>query len=224
MRSIKLFFAAAVALFPLYASAAPCFPSSPFDDVPAGAAYCTSTEWLKNRSITLGCTSATMFCPNDAVTRASMALFLNRLGEALTPEVRQAEDAGAVDLDLNVPNSIYCQTSDFIVTGYPRRAQISTTFAGLASAALNYQHEIFYSTDGGATWTDTFTQVNRSGVAGNQWISSSLQHVMSLTVGVTYRWGMKIEREPTGVPSTADFSSTRCFNTVLIHHRNIPLF
>ena len=61
------------------ASAAPCFGASPFTDVAAGETYCTSTEWLKNRNITLGCT-ATTYCPNDYVTRAQMALFMNRLG------------------------------------------------------------------------------------------------------------------------------------------------
>ena len=57
-----------------------------FTDVDDNAIYCPATQWLKNRAVTLGCTSATLYCPNDTVTRASMALFMNRLGVALTPK------------------------------------------------------------------------------------------------------------------------------------------
>ena len=53
-------------------------------DVPSGASYCPSVQFLKNRAITLGCT-ATTYCPNDAVTRAQMALFMNRLATSLEP-------------------------------------------------------------------------------------------------------------------------------------------
>lgn len=69
----------------------PCSGAPPFADVSASAIYCTNTEWLKNRNVTLGCTG-TNYCPNDAVTRASMALFMNRLADALImpPTVTEA--------------------------------------------------------------------------------------------------------------------------------------
>jgi hypothetical protein len=40
--------------------------------------------WLKSRNVTLGC-AANLYCPNDAVSRLSMAAFLNRLGNTLVP-------------------------------------------------------------------------------------------------------------------------------------------
>jgi len=67
--------------------AAPCTqaPSS-FDDVAVNDIFCTDVQWLKNRGVTLGCTPATDYCPFDVVTRASMALFMKRLAEAILPE------------------------------------------------------------------------------------------------------------------------------------------
>src|SRR5512134_2031947 len=77
--------------------AAPCVG---FTDVDASSAFCGNVGWLKNRSITLGCTTATLYCPSDNVNRLQMAAFMNRLGTALTP-VQLAVDAapGAIDLD-----------------------------------------------------------------------------------------------------------------------------
>ena len=52
--------------------------------------FCPAVEWLKNRSITSGCT-ATEFCPSSPVSRLAMAQFINRLGKAMTPVVLFAE-------------------------------------------------------------------------------------------------------------------------------------
>jgi hypothetical protein len=66
--------------------AAQCTQSpSSFDDVVVSDIFCTDVQWLRNRGVTLGCT-ATEFCPFDVVTRASMALFMKRLAEAIVPE------------------------------------------------------------------------------------------------------------------------------------------
>ncbi len=56
------------------------------DDGVAPGAFCPNVQWVKNRSITLGCTSATLYCPTNNVTRLQMAAFMNRLGTALTPD------------------------------------------------------------------------------------------------------------------------------------------
>ena len=58
-----------------------------FTDVQTTDTFCPAVQWLKNRQITLGCTSTTLYCPTDTVSRASMALFMNRLGIALTPQL-----------------------------------------------------------------------------------------------------------------------------------------
>ncbi len=77
MRSVRT----AVSLLALAVSpvafAAPC---AGFTDVDSTDPFCTQVAWVKNRGITLGCTSATLYCPNAAVTRLQMALFMYRQG------------------------------------------------------------------------------------------------------------------------------------------------
>ncbi len=92
------------------ASAAPC---AGFTDVDSASGFCPNVEWLKNRSITLGCTSATLFCPGDAVSRLAMAAFLNRLGDALQPEFLHGLESN-VEAAVNA-GGVVCQTSAYAV-------------------------------------------------------------------------------------------------------------
>ena len=90
-----------------------------FTDVPAGG-NCPSVTWVKNRSITLGCTSATLYCPSSPVSRLAMALFMKRLGEVFTPRVLDVEQSGGV---LNFSGFSYlCTATPFQATGYRQRA------------------------------------------------------------------------------------------------------
>ena len=85
MRSVRItLFLLTFAISPVVA-AAPC---AGFTDVDDTSAFCANVEWVKNRAITLGCTSATSYCPSDPVTRLQMAAFMNRLGTALEPRFR----------------------------------------------------------------------------------------------------------------------------------------
>ncbi len=209
---------ALVAAFALAASsgayASACTGSSPFADVNQSDVFCTDTQWLANRSITLGCGGGN-FCPADVVTRASMALFMQRLGTALSPAYVTVDVVtGAIDPDLPARTPI-CQSADFPVTGYPRVAQVVATFAGEAAGALNYRHQLIVSTNGGAQWSYLTGQINRSGALGPQWISSTHNTRHDLVVGSTYRWAIAIERES----GTADFSQGRCFMTIQINSR-----
>ena len=93
---VRTAFASILAMGPTSAVAAPC---AGFSDVQDTDAFCTAVEWLRNRNVTLGCGTG-VYCPASAVTRASMALFLNRLGTALTPRLEFVEAAlGALYLD-----------------------------------------------------------------------------------------------------------------------------
>jgi hypothetical protein len=215
LRTNLLAFAVYVAIPIGAASALPCTGAPPFTDVAAGASYCTDAEWLKNRSITLGCTSQ-LFCPNDVVTRGAMALFIQRLGTALSPQVLTIEvTSGAFDLDSGM-NVIVCQTADFAVTGYPRKALLQSTFAGDAAGALEFQHDIFYSTDGGQTWEANNLTSNYAGTAAAHWVNSSFSYSQDLEVGTTYRWGTRLSRWG----STAnDFTFSKCFMNVIILNR-----
>ena len=98
-RVLSLAIPAVLALVAAPAFAAPC---SGFTDVESTDGFCANVAWLKNRSITLGCTSTTLYCPAATVNRLQMAAFMNRLGTALTPVVLRNEDALA-SLDLDYP-------------------------------------------------------------------------------------------------------------------------
>ena len=69
-------FAGAVALAALPAApalAATCAGFTDVDDTVFGADFCQSVEWVKNRAVTLGCTSTTVYCPNNPVSRIQMS-------------------------------------------------------------------------------------------------------------------------------------------------------
>jgi hypothetical protein len=199
------------------ANGAACTGAPPFTDVAQGSNYCTDAEWLKNRAITLGCTSSTLFCPNDVVTRGAMALFMQRLGTAVSPEIiRTDASTGGIDLDAASP-IIACQTADLTST-YPRRAHVTTTFSGQAAGPLEYIHEVYVSTDSGATWTFTNNNFNRVGTAAAHWVSSNTDYVADLNAGTPYRFGVRLGR----LSGTADFSASRCFINFEVFSRTGP--
>ena len=65
-----------ICLVPFNALATPC---AGFTDVDSTASYCEAATFIKNKGVTTGCAAGTTFCPNDLVTRAQMALFMQRL-------------------------------------------------------------------------------------------------------------------------------------------------
>src|SRR5437899_5525343 len=120
-----------------------------FTDVAAGAGFCPAVQWLKNRAITLGCTSTT-YCPGDSVTRSQMALFMNRLGKALEPTFIETNDSGAAT-GVNA-NDVVCQTGSFIVGNSPRVATAAAMLYHDAATSQLVTARIVFSTDGGSTW------------------------------------------------------------------------
>jgi hypothetical protein len=193
-----------------------------FTDVAAAAAYCPAVQWLKNRQVTTGC-AAGMYCPNDNVTRAAMALFMNRLGKALSPEILyQFGRPGAVTVKSAPPFGIYCQTSDSTSTFEPLNhwtaAVITSTFSGLADNALAWRSVIVYSDDGGTTWNQVLnSNAHRVSAAAGQW--SEITNVAATPVppGAKYRLGILIARDDA---STGNFTDSRCQIIVTIHNAN----
>jgi hypothetical protein len=197
------------------AAAAPC---AGFNDIDSSHSFCPHVEWLKNRAITLGCTSATLYCPGHAVSRLQMAAFLNRLGTALTPVLLRVDAApGAVDLDAN---TVICQTTDFATEDFPRRAFVDLSFAAMATADVNLAADLAMSTDGGGTWTNLNAVTNRGSVAANQWGGLSDVGYADLNVGQTVRWGVRMTRG--GVAGTTDLSDGRCQVRALVYSRDGP--
>jgi hypothetical protein len=149
-------------------NAAPC---AGFTDVDSASVFCPNVEWLKNRSITLGCNSSTLFCPNDSVIRLSMAAFLNRLGNALEPAFVHRAQSGASSV-VNA-GGVVCQTSPYAVTGYPRVATASTMFYHLSSSTETVDTQVMYSLDGGTTWNSFGDFITSAGNVPNAYMSQT---------------------------------------------------
>lgn len=182
------------------AAAAPC---AGFTDVEDTSPFCPSVEWIKNRSVTVGCT-ATAYCPADAVSRLGMAAFMKRLGTALTPVPISAEDTpGAVDIDAN---PVVCATSAFAVAGFPRRAYIDASVSASAPGDLDFGVAIVASTDGGTTWT-TLNNDIRGAVLAGRWGNSSGISYTDIAVGQSVIFGMKLARADAGSAAVTD---SRC--------------
>jgi len=112
---------------------------------------CANVAWLKNRSVTLGCT-ATEYCPNEGVGRLQMAAFMNRVGNVLTPKVFSTEDNGGT-LDFS-SDHIVCQTADLpaLARDYARTIDVDASL----SFEINGFQTLFVvpvrSKDSGGSW------------------------------------------------------------------------
>jgi hypothetical protein len=171
--------------------------TSPFTDVPDTATYCTNTEWMKNRAITTGCT-ATAYCPADPVTRASMALFMNRLGTALTPALLHAETTfGSGGTNFRV-----CEPVSFVIpaNGFPRTAHVISSLSFFNNEAAstksdwqtfiiattnNWATALFLNPGGGNNFTVSGTNTGTSSVNSTP---------LSLNPGSTYQFAVVLNR------------------------------
>jgi hypothetical protein len=192
------------------ADAAPC---SGFDDVDSIDPFCRYVDWIKNRSVTLGCT-ASGYCPSENVTRLQMAAFMNRLGTALTPhEIKVQAAPGGLDLDTNV---VTCQSAPFVVTAFPRTAYLDLAFAGHAPAAVDLAADLVVSLDNGGSWTLLTALPSRGSVPANAWGNMSNLATVDLDVGDEARFGVRVQR----VSGTENLSDSRCTLRVLVISRD----
>lgn len=207
-------FAVTLATLALVAShAAHGAPCAGFSDVDAASAFCPNVEWIKNRGVTNGC-NAGVYCPSDPVSRLTMAAFMNRLGTALSPQKLTVDTLlGAVDLDAS---PTICQTQDFAVTGFPRRAYLDLALAAFAPGSVDVAADLVASTNGGVSWTQLTAVANRGSVAANQWGSFANLATSDLAVGQSVRFGVRVSR----VSGTADLSGSRCNLRVVIVSRD----
>jgi hypothetical protein len=192
----------------LFAVAVPAFGQAcaGFTDVSAGHPFCQNVEWLKNRGVTTGCTSATLFCPNDPVSRLQMALFMNRLANALAPAVVRVESSGgATDLSTQ---PVLCQTADQAIDDFPRTFMVWAVLTALGATVENLAIDVVRSTNGGP-----FVAINqqstifplRNQVSNNAFLLSSPQNAaVELAVDSTYRFGLRVART-TGLGNLLNF-------------------
>ncbi len=177
------------------AAASSCLDPSPFDDIPQNDPICSNAEWLKNRGVTLGCT-ANLYCPLDNVSRAQMALFMNRLAIALVPSTNVTADGSLADIDLGAA-SFHCVTPTYVVTDFPRTMLLHASFSGLATAAAAYTSTIFYNTTGSSTVFTVPTNgfFDRVGSTGASWTNVGSHGVLNMDVGTSYRFAIRVLRE-----------------------------
>src|SRR5688572_24073047 len=156
-------------------AAAPCAGFIEVDDSnPAHAPFCGNVAWMKNRQVTLGCLLPNSYCPDQDVIRLSMAAFLNRLGNALTPKSLTANNSGST-LNLDTPNQLCVVNSllapseaDFVRTAHgvavitagcsnacPTVAPDTSATGGSGADVgdLDYTIGIVESVDNGASWS-----------------------------------------------------------------------
>lgn len=175
-----------------------------FADVPSSNGFCQDIEWIRNRSVTLGCLSPPLqYCPNGLVDRSQMAAFMRRLGDALTPDIIRTIDA-AFDGTYN-PNGIGCISAPYPITGspdYPRQASFAAilyNFNPTPASPKGVQGELVYSTDAGASWQQTGDIVAWHTIDPGK--PSTLPLVggpLNLVVGSTYQFAIRaITNDPT---------------------------
>jgi hypothetical protein len=183
---------AARALVVTFLSAAPSGAfalCSGFTDVDGASAQCPSVDWLRNREVTLGCTSTTLYCPGQSVLRLSMAAFMNRLGNALTPAV-VTQQGGAGSLPLSAP-AVVCDTGAIAATAYPRSANVIGVVNTQGPVAVTMH--VVYSSNGGATWTAA-TQAAPGLSAATGWVNGVVQKsAIPLEGAATYRLAMRLD-------------------------------
>ncbi len=206
MLTIRAALLAVLLLLAVPAFAQPC---SGFTDVDIGNGFCPNVDWLKNRGITLGCTSTTLYCPNDPVSRLAMAAFMNRLGNALTPVTVRVEQAGsAVDLTASPP---LCETADQAITGFPRSFMVWGTITAKGAPDGDVLVQVVRSVNGGA-YGPTNQQGRMFSLRNPVWngttVLSSPQPdpQWNLNVGSTYRFALRVLRSG----STSDITSYHC--------------
>jgi hypothetical protein len=200
------------------ASAATCNAGqSTFDDVPDAAIFCKEALWLRNAVVTLGC-GGNNYCPGQAVTRAQMALFMNRLATTLTPDVLMRQDTLPPTGDLDTGGVPICIASEYTIPAGANGRYLSSIVASvsiLTNGAADIKAEAEASVDGGPFLIVTGdTPVH---VPANQW--TNVTHIVGpgtmsgfggqLPAGHSYAFRMRLTRTGGGT-GTGEVVDTRC--------------
>lgn len=231
--SMRTLLRTAAALAALACSPAMAQQCVGFLDVLSTASFCPNVEWMKNRGITTGCGTGTNYCPNDAVTRASMAIFMNRLGNTLTPTIlTPTPTADSVAQHNLATPAVVCATGDVTIPAgsYPRRAHFNGR-VNLYNPSANgdFIVEMVQASvpalAPGAPFPTPITWLAVQNTASYQAMALNLTPIndvtthphgyLDLDVNRTYRFGMRISRN-TG--TTANVSSY-CVNLVSLASR-----
>jgi hypothetical protein len=195
--------------------AAPCtLGVSPFTDVPLNAIFCGDALWLRNAGVTIGCGTGTTYCPDDSVTRAQMALFMNRLANTLTQDTIVVSPLGFTG-DLDSGGVITCLSPQYVVPANRTRRLFSNALAsvtivtnGPAGAFATME----MNTDGGPFQAVGNVLIEMPGnqrtqisVLGGGGVSGGSG--VRLTPGSTYQWRVRFARQG---GTTGDVTDVQC--------------
>jgi hypothetical protein len=159
-----------------------------FDDVDDTAIYRDAVEWLVNRAVTLGC-GGNNYCPNNRVTRAQMAMFMQRLGTALSPTFIIRNTSGITDA-----NEVLCQTQSNYTPDFPQVAYINANFSMRGDGdGADFATRASYSDDSGTTFYDAPPQWSMGATAqANDYDVNPNFGVVELDPGTNYRFGVRV--------------------------------
>jgi hypothetical protein len=172
-----------------------------FTDVSSGSSFCPNVEWLKNRGITLGCSSTTLYCPSDGVTRLAMAAFMNRLGNVLTPQLLGTQlgvDTPTVLPLEGDPAVIGCATALVAAADYPRKAVVTAMLSGLSNAArASFRAFLVVNPNNGGyqTFVPGSSAAARATLAPTSWGTVTVSEIISLEPATTYRFAVALRQE-----------------------------
>ncbi len=191
-----------------------------FTDVQNTASYCPAVVWLKNRQVTLGCAS-TLYCPTDLVTRASMALFMQRLGTALSPQFYSrslANTPASVDLAVNVFQPFCVMSTPIPAATYTRIARARGHMSLQASGSTGLQMFLVYSVDSGPYSNGNSVALTVPNPGGNQELTWASLPV-PLAPGSTYTFAIGISN-PATATGTLALGSNQCMLEVDVVNQN----
>jgi len=191
---------------------------------------CNAVEWVKNRAVTLGCGDGSNYCPGSDVTRAQMAIFMQRLGKALSPEVvsQQTFDDGSgsgVTLpgESPAPAIVRCLTPATTAVAYPRVAVANATFSALSDGnPAGFRAFLLVRANGGSFANfETGVSVAQRGTAqATVYGSAALTEQLPLQPNTSYEFAVGVRRDNTGPATTGNFDVLRCQMTVTVQNRN----
>lgn len=192
-----------------------------FTDVQNTASYCPAVVWLKNRQVTLGCAS-TLYCPTDLVTRAAMALFMQRLGTALTPQFygrSLANTPPSVDLAVGAFQPFCVMSAPIPAATFTRIARARGHMSLQASGSTRLQMFLVYSVDGAPYVNANSVGLSVPNPSGNHeltWASNQIP----LAVGSTYVFAIGISNPPGSTGPGLALGNNECMLEVDVINQN----
>lgn len=174
---------------------------TPFTDVDQASPFCPNVQWMKNRGVTFGCTSA-LYCASELTNRLQMALFMNRLGNVLSgmPEVVAVPSISLT----GAATEVVCQSADQPAATYERHVTVDGVLSGQGGGNDEYTLEAVTSVDGGANWFALAPPARLSTFAGH-WANVRVNGDRDVAPTEVVRYGLRLTRI-----SGAGFAGARC--------------